>query len=71
MGGCQNYGPFLATLKNRCRITIEIQKGNDYYPYREGLYALLGTGGEPRSKVKTLRRPFTQITNLGFIVPLK
>ena len=27
MGGCQNYGPFLATLNIRCRILIGIQKG--------------------------------------------
>ena len=29
MGGCQNYGPFLGTLNNRCRIIIIIgtQKG--------------------------------------------
>ena len=28
MGGCQNYGPFLGTLNVRCRIIIEIQKGD-------------------------------------------
>ena len=27
MGGCQNYGPFLGTLNNRCRILIGTQKG--------------------------------------------
>ena len=27
IGGCQNYGPFLGTLKTRCSITIGIQKG--------------------------------------------
>ena len=27
MGGCQNYGPFLGTLNNRCRIIIGNQKG--------------------------------------------
>ena len=27
MGGCQNYGPFFGTLKNRCRIIIRIPKG--------------------------------------------
>ena len=27
MGGCQNYGPFLGTLNNRCRIIIGTQKG--------------------------------------------
>ena len=27
MGGCQNYGPLLGTLNNRCRIIIGIQKG--------------------------------------------
>ena len=27
MGGCQNYGPFLGTLNNRCRIIIRTQKG--------------------------------------------
>ena len=26
-GGCQNYGPFLGTLNNRCRIIIGTQKG--------------------------------------------
>ena len=26
MGGCQNYGPFLGTLKIRCRIIMGIQK---------------------------------------------
>ena len=26
-GGCQNHGPFLGTLKIRCRITIGIRKG--------------------------------------------
>ena len=28
MGGCQNYGPFLGTLTNRCRAIIGTQKGN-------------------------------------------
>ena len=28
MCGCQNYGPFLGTLNNRCRILIGTQKGN-------------------------------------------
>ena len=27
MGGCQNYGPFLGTLINSCRIIIGTQKG--------------------------------------------
>ena len=27
MGGCQNYGLFLGTLNNRCRIIIGTQKG--------------------------------------------
>ena len=27
MGGCQNYGPFVGTLNNRCRITIGTQEG--------------------------------------------
>ena len=27
MGGCQNYGFFLGSLNNRCRIIIGIQKG--------------------------------------------
>ena len=27
MGSCQNYGPFLDTLNNRCRIIIGTQKG--------------------------------------------
>ena len=27
MGGCQNDGPFLGTLNNRCRIIIGTQKG--------------------------------------------
>ena len=27
MGGCQNYGPLLGTLNNRCRIIIRTQKG--------------------------------------------
>ena len=27
MGGCQNYGPFLGTLNNKCRIIIRTQKG--------------------------------------------
>ena len=27
MGSCQNYGPFLGTLDNRCRIIIGTQKG--------------------------------------------
>ena len=26
MGGCQNYGPFLGTLTNRCRIIKGTQK---------------------------------------------
>ena len=37
MGGCQNYGPFLGTLNNRCRIIIGTQKGGhifDNYPHR-------------------------------------
>ena len=27
MGGCQNHGPLLGTLNNRCRIIIGTQKG--------------------------------------------
>ena len=27
MGSCQNYGPFLGTLNNRCRSIIGTQKG--------------------------------------------
>ena len=27
LGGCQNYGPFLGTLNNRCRTIIGTQKG--------------------------------------------
>ena len=27
VGGCQNYGPFLGTLNNRCRSIIGTQKG--------------------------------------------
>ena len=27
VGGCQNYGSFLGTLNNRCRITIGTPKG--------------------------------------------
>ena len=27
LGGCQNYGPFLGTLNNRCRNIIRTQKG--------------------------------------------
>ena len=27
VGSCQNYGPFLGTLNNRCRIIIRTQKG--------------------------------------------
>ena len=27
LGGCQNYGPFLGTLNNRCRIIVGTQKG--------------------------------------------
>ena len=32
-GSCQNYGPFLGALNNRCRIIIGTQKGanNDTY----------------------------------------
>ena len=36
MGSCQNYGPFLGTLKNRCRIIIIAQKRDhnfDNHPY--------------------------------------
>ena len=27
VGGCQNYGPFLGTLNNRCRTILRTQKG--------------------------------------------
>ena len=27
VGSCQNYGPFLGTLNNRCRIILRTQKG--------------------------------------------
>ena len=27
MGSCQNDGPFLGTLNNRCRIILRTQKG--------------------------------------------
>ena len=27
VGSCQNYGPFLGTLNNRCRTIIGTQKG--------------------------------------------
>ena len=38
MGGCQNYGPFLGTINNRCRIIIGTQKRDhnfDNHPYGE------------------------------------
>ena len=36
MGGCLNYGPFLGTLRIRCRIIKGIQKKDhdfDNHPY--------------------------------------
>ena len=36
MGSCQNYGPFLGTLNNRCHIIIGTPKGDnnfDNHPY--------------------------------------
>ena len=36
MGSCQNYGPFLGTLNNRCRIIVGTQKRDhnfDNHPY--------------------------------------
>ena len=27
LGGCQNWGPLLGTLNNRCRIIVGTQKG--------------------------------------------
>ena len=38
MGGCQNYGPFLRTLKIRYRIIIGIQRGHyfDNHPHSLG-----------------------------------
>ena len=36
MGSCQNYGPFLGTLNNRCRTILRTQKGDpnfDNHPY--------------------------------------
>ena len=52
MGGCQNYGPFLGTLKIRCRIIRGIQikdhKFNNH-PYAsvlgaQGISEILGFG---------------------------
>ena len=36
MGSCQNYGPVLGTLNNRCRIIVGTQKRDhnfDNHPY--------------------------------------
>ena len=38
MGGCQNYGPFLGTLNNRCRIIIATQKGTIILTITQMLY---------------------------------
>ena len=42
MGSCQNYGPFLGTLNNRCRILIGTQKGTIILTTTHILFAALG-----------------------------
>ena len=46
MGGCPNYGPFLGTLKLRCRIILRDPKRNhnfDNHPYRRFIGMAIGS----------------------------
>ena len=45
MGGCQNYGPFLGALNNKCRIIIGIQKGTIVLTTTHILFEGWGLGG--------------------------
>ena len=54
MGSCQNLGPFLGTLNNRCRIIIGAQKGTLILDPNFGNHPH-GCGGEP-AKIHSLSR---------------
>ena len=59
MGGCQNYDPFLGTLKIRCCIIIGIQKGTsmfDNHPH--------GISETPCEKHSSLERAFCGLPRL-------
>ena len=57
MGSCQNYGPFLGTLNNRCHIIIRTQKGTIILTTTHiGSCSLLGCGfGVPYTTRQTLK----------------
>ena len=57
MGSCQNYGPFLGTLNNRCRIIIGTQKGTIILTTTHIATNLKVDCG--RSQVSSLRSPFS------------
>ena len=46
MGGCQNYGPFLGTLNNRCRNYKRDPKRDhnfDSHPYRGSCFRVFSS----------------------------
>ena len=67
MGSCQNYGPFLVSLNDRCRIIIGTQKG-DNHPYR----SLRGTPkGIPMDAYGSLQGSLGGIPRDPLQVPLR
>ena len=56
MGSCQNYGPFLGTLNNRCRISRD-PKGDhnfDNHPYSNIVSALAPISRETSGAAQVL-----------------
>ena len=77
VGGCQNYGPFLGTLNNRCRTRIRTQKGTiiltttHVYLFRR-LTRVSGCGADPGlglwiigklTRATSIRATFTRMTD--------
>ena len=57
MGSCQNYGPVLGTLNNRCRIILGTPKRDiniDNHPYSKGGPLKKGGGSEIPGAVDTI-----------------
>ena len=61
MGSCQNYGPVLGTLNNRCRIIIGTQNGTIILTttqiYGVALYSGSGFGFSKQYKVSEALQP--------------
>ena len=65
VGGCQNYGPFLGTLKIRCRIMLGIQKGTIILTTTHVLHVCnRHNGGFPKMRLRPDNKDYTSVGGL-------